>query len=255
MYDRAYLVGSLFWLAVWALFFVLLPTGRRTLWWTGLVFAGAGPVSELWFLRDYWHPTYVFEVSIGTWRFGIEDYLCTFALAGIPAGIFEALARRRGMGALPPMRWGLFGRMLGWGCVGLALMAILTFGLGLGSIHALILCVALTALVMLAGRPGMLGLAVWAGLATGLLYWLFFVLFYLPLYPRILVDVWNPAATWGIHVGGVPVEEVLWLVAGGMFTGPVYRVCAAMPAGQRAGVTQTSNELPSSGGTSPPPRA
>jgi hypothetical protein len=58
--------------------------------------APAGPLSELWHLRDYWHPERLIDLRLGPWVFGVEDLLFAAAFGGLCAGIFDILARRAG---------------------------------------------------------------------------------------------------------------------------------------------------------------
>ena len=92
MYDFAYAFAAAFHTLVWALLFVVLRQQRKLMLGVGLGLGIAGPVSEYWFLPDYWRPVYVLEIAVGPWRFGPEDFVATAALAGISAGVFEAIA-------------------------------------------------------------------------------------------------------------------------------------------------------------------
>ena len=54
MYQFAYLMGAVFWFLIWLILLFIWPRQRRAMIWSGLLLGGAGPISEYWFLQDYW---------------------------------------------------------------------------------------------------------------------------------------------------------------------------------------------------------
>lgn len=225
-YPSAYLVLSAWALAAWGVLYVLAPNSRRAMISTSLVFAVAGPVAEYWDGRDYWHPGYVFEFTLGGWRFGIEDYLCAFAYAGIAAGVFEACARRRtGADSSPPdsrtlVRMGLLG------LAGFLAMAAAMFIPGIRSIDAHIGTIALLSLLMIGRRAAVWRLQALLVPAAMLVYTLYLHVAFTLAYPGIVERVWIPSGRSGVDLLGIPVEESLWAGAVMLFCGPVYRLCA-----------------------------
>ncbi len=224
MFTYAYAVGTLTFIVIWVALFVLLPRSRPAIFWTSLIFAPAGPISEHWLIPDYWHPIYIMDIAIRSWHFGLEDYFITFAVAGISAGIFESLALRRGFAELPRVSFGTLLRMFGWGVVGIFLMALLVSGFGLSSIHALLLIVMVLSLLMLSRRWNIFLLIIPISVIFGLLFWLSYVVFFLPTFPGVILALWNLENTWGIMLAGVPMEEPLWAFTVALFTGPVFRI-------------------------------
>ncbi|MBU1656171.1 MAG: hypothetical protein KJ558_15385 [Gammaproteobacteria bacterium] len=223
---------ALIFLAVWVLCFAFSPRTRQAMLWTSLIGAPAGPISEYWHLADYWHPEYLVEMAIGTWRFGIEDFVAAFAVGGISAAVFETLALRRGWVPLPGISWGTLVRMELWGIAGLMFMLFFVYGLGLNSIYAIILGLFLSALLLLFGKWQTLLLALPAALTLALLLWLSYLLLLMTIFPGALEAIWKLEVTWGIRLAGIPIEEVLWAFFVGIFTGPFFRVCAL--GGRRA---------------------
>lgn len=226
MFTYAYAVMTLTFIVIWTALFVLLPRSRPAIFWTSLIFAPAGPISEFWFIPEYWHPIYLIDIAVGGWHFGVEDFLGTFALAGILAGIFESLALRRGFAELPRVSFGTLLRMIGWGVVGFFLMAFLASGLEMNSSYAILLTVMVTSLLMLLRRWKILPLVMPIAVIFGLLFWLFYVVFFLPIFPGVIQAFWNLENTWGIMLVGVPIEELLWASTAALFAGPVFRVCS-----------------------------
>jgi hypothetical protein len=75
MYRSAYLVGSLIFGVVWAVLFTLRKDLRREMLSLSLLAGIMGPLSEHFYLQDYWQPEY--------WLPGflrIEDFLAGFFL-------------------------------------------------------------------------------------------------------------------------------------------------------------------------------
>lgn len=235
VHPFSYLICSLFWLGVWAVLYLCLRGQRPAMRWTGLLLAPAGPISEFWSLQDYWHPVYVCEFRWGAWRFGgLEDYILSFALAGICAGLFERHWARQGGAALPPMRGRLLWRPAAW--LTLGLLAFIAGGwAGLRSIDTLFLASSLTALAMLRNRPELWRSLAWHAVVFALVYWLFYVWICLPLFPGSIAAVWKLENTWGLRWAGVPVEEVIWAGVTMLVAGPFLRVCLTAPARNAAG--------------------
>lgn len=226
MYDYGYLVGALFWIVIWIAVFFLSPRSRSAIIWTSLIFVPAGPVGEYWNLMDYWHPHYLISIAIGKWRFGVEDIILSFALAGVSAGIFESVALRRGFSELSRVTSRTLLKMLGWGSVGFLLMTLFSYALPLISIHALLLAITITSFLMISKRKEIFPLILPLAAIFGFIYWCFYVFFGIPLFPGAIEALWDLDATWGIMLMGVPVEELLWAALTMLFAGPVFRVCS-----------------------------
>ncbi|MBM3332137.1 hypothetical protein FJY68_09885 [candidate division WOR-3 bacterium] len=235
-YTYACVVYALLFLVAWAIVFALARRARAAMVWTGVVFAPAALISELWHLQDYWLPNYVVPVRIGTWHFGgVEDLVFGFALAGISAGVFETLAMRQGLPSLPRMTWRAYLRMTGLGLVGLVLIAVTTTLVQLRSMHAATVSITLTAGLVLAFRPDLAPRALLTALAFAGFFWFFYAGVMLPLYPGMIDAFWMPHGNVGIRLAGVPLEEVVWGFSAALFSGPVLRACATpMAAGQGA---------------------
>lgn len=232
-YTYTCVVYALLFLLAWTLVYALSPRARTAMIWTGLAFAPAALISELWHLQDYWSPIYVAQLKIGTVRFGgVEDYVFGFALAGISAGVFEALALRQGLPALPRASLLAYLRMTGLGLIGLSLMVVITTFLHLRSIHTAIVATTLTALLMFVLRPEVVSRALLTALAFAGFFWFFYAAIMIPLYPGMIDAFWMPHGNLGIRLGGVPVEEIIWGFSASLFAGPVFRVCSTTRSGR-----------------------
>jgi hypothetical protein len=223
-FDFAYLTASLILLGFWLLCFCFMKKERKALFWTAIIFAPAGPFSEFWHLQDYWHPPYLIDIKIGDWLFGIEDYITTFSLSGIAAGLFEYGFRKTDGPSLPVMTWKTFLKLHGWGLLGLALMLLFYNVAGMCSIHSILLTIVICSAIMLWSKRQMLKLLLPLSFLFGFMYWIFLVFIFMPLFPGVLPALWKLETTWGFMIAGVPVEEFLWGAAIMLFGGPVLRV-------------------------------
>ncbi|MCX7015827.1 MAG: lycopene cyclase domain-containing protein [Candidatus Sumerlaeota bacterium] len=229
-----YAIALLFFAVVWLLALILFPSSRRFVLWASVACGVAGPISEYWHARDYWTPDYFAPIVIGTWRFGVEDYVFGFLFGGICAGLFDARLARLGEGNAQGWSLGrgaaLIAALL---ATGSALMALLTGPLKLNSLHACAAIFVVGALIVLCIRPRWTRAALESLLFGALLMWVFYWVFFLRLFPDVLADWWRPAALSGVACAGVPIEEPLWAGAGAFFAGPVLR-CLLYCGGQRA---------------------
>lgn len=66
-FQYAYLIGNLFFLTVWVILFLYRRDLRRKMLIMSLVIAPMGPISQLFYLRDYWQPQ-----LFNGWLIGIE---------------------------------------------------------------------------------------------------------------------------------------------------------------------------------------
>src|SRR6266699_1178859 len=82
----AYSALILFFIAIWLVAFVLRAELRRALLLVSLVIAPLGPLSEFWFLRDYWAR----ETLSGAY-IGVEDVLFSFFLGGVTFAIYKVV--------------------------------------------------------------------------------------------------------------------------------------------------------------------
>src|SRR3989338_2570037 len=90
-YQYAYLLGDLFLLMPWWIFLYFKRKDLRTEILIVSILAGiGGPLSELWFLKDYWRP----ELFNG-WSIGLEDVLFGFFIGGISCSIYEEMFGRK----------------------------------------------------------------------------------------------------------------------------------------------------------------
>jgi hypothetical protein len=72
---------------IWALYFWLYPETRKTQFLISLLASLLGPLIELLYTRDYWHPVSVFPINFGFFSLFPEDMLFAFFFTGM-VGMF-----------------------------------------------------------------------------------------------------------------------------------------------------------------------
>jgi hypothetical protein len=61
-------------------------------------------------------------------------------------------------------------------------------------------------------------------LLLGLGSWIIYAGVLIPIYPGLIQNSWKLKNLSGVMLTGVPLEEILWWMAVGLFAGPIYRV-------------------------------
>lgn len=200
----AYLFLGLLLSIVWGVVWFLHKDLRSKLYKATLVGAILGPISEYWYLQDYWNPPRVFSWGI----FSIEDVLFGAAVLGISAVLYEAVSGRKTLPkdkGRPILFMGLF-----VACV-LAVFVFVNL-LGFPSIFVTVLLFLFAAAFMIAHRTDLFIPSV----ATGGLLLAIIVPAYLVLFEFFFrdywADYWLPYRTslgW-ILSSSLPFSEMLW---------------------------------------------
>lgn len=87
----AYLVGSLYFLAIWLILFWRWPNRRRYMLIVGAIFMWLGIFTEyFWWTKDWWQPATITGTKIG-----IEDFIMSFTHASIPILIYKLVFSKR----------------------------------------------------------------------------------------------------------------------------------------------------------------
>jgi len=226
MEKLAYTFLTLPFVILWIVLYLKSPGIRKAMLVMSALSGLAGPIGEYWFLRDYWHPDYVLPVTVGNWRFGIEDYVLTFAMTGTAMVLFEKFGARKKWGPLPSVSWKSLFRLDMVGNFGILLMVLFTSVIGLNSIYAILLAMVASSAPLYWARPAWILSALPVAAVFSLYYWIVLKFLWMPLFPGILERWWNLEALWGFRLAGVPAEEPLWAFCVALFAGPMYRFCS-----------------------------
>jgi hypothetical protein len=224
--STAYSFMTLPFLVLWIVLFLKTPSIRIPMLMMSALSGLAGPLSEYWHCRDYWHPDYIVAMNVRGWRFGIEDYALTFAMAGTVMALFEKFGAKREWGVLPPVSWKSLLRLDMIGNFGILLMILFSSVIRMNSIYAILLTLLICSVTLYWKRRAWILRALPVAAAFSIFYWAVFRFAFMPMFPGILERCWNLEALWGMRIAGVPVEEPLWAFGVALFAGPVYRVCA-----------------------------
>lgn len=219
MREAAGLLGGLFFLGWWGLLFVYVREWRSVMLRGSVAFAVVGPCFEYWHLSDYWHPEYLFKISLGWLSFGVEDLLFSFAFAGICIGLFcQQLALAEIISGLNKME--SFAERFFTIWPGICTFWVLVHFYSINSLYAIAVSCLVSAGVIFLKRPCWAGPALRMALLVASLMWFFYWSYFLVLFPSIIESWWELETLSGLHLAGVPLEEPLWALAAALFIGP-----------------------------------
>ena len=88
--QYAFIIGNLLFLLVWIILFTIRPYLRKEMLIMSLIVAPMGPISEIFYLRDYWQPEF-FNSMLSI----IEELLFGFTIGGITAVIYEVFFAKK----------------------------------------------------------------------------------------------------------------------------------------------------------------
>jgi len=197
----SYLGYSLIFLLLWVIFYILRPDLRRRMLVFSLMITPMGPLSEIWFLRDYWR-----RPTITGYPISIEDAIFAFAIGGIAYGIYKILFNLTAVQSEEqPRRWLLFAFVI------ITFLPLLLFTdlLGINSIFSSAFSLFLIAVLTGSLRPDLRKSSIVSGVLTVMLFFLVYKLMQV-IFPGA-IEYWcmgcNP---WGLRLSGINIEELLW---------------------------------------------
>lgn len=212
-HSYSYFLGDCIFFIIWLILFLKRKDLRKKILTMSVLVAPLGPLSEFFYLRDYWHPELLFGA-----RIGIEDILFAFFVGGISSVIYEEIfGKRFTRRHLPGHRKTMFSLAI----FGLFWMVLGVVVFGYNSIYVSTLGFILIALVMLAFRHDLIKTALFSGFLMGCLMFVFYLSF-LSIFPEAVKQWWLIKNISGILVLGIPLEELMWGFGWGMIAGPAY---------------------------------
>lgn len=209
----AYLTLAGLFAVAWVGVYLARPALRRRMLVVSACTTPCGPVAELFHLRDYWHPLYVWNTPMAQ----IEDLVAAFVTGGLGAVMFDAVFPAPFTRAHRPST-GTLGLMIVGGWLAVALM---TSRLGMNSVPAMSAVSFTIGLYMVARRRDLLFGAIGNGLLFAALLWCAYWALTVP-FPRMFSMLWMTQNLSGVHLGPVPVEELLWGFTWGFVAWPLY---------------------------------
>lgn len=218
-YHYVWLLWASAFLLPWLALYAAVPTMRRVMCRTSLATSLFG-LTEPIFVPAYWNPHSLFELAHRT-RFDIESVIFAFAIGGIGAVLYDMLAgthlaplpagtreaplhRFHALALLVPVLAFIPLVLLPWNPIYAALAA-----LALGSAAAVICRPRLVRKTLIGG---LLFLGIYTVFMLGLVWFT----------PGYIAQVWNLPALSGGLIYGIPLEELLFGMAFGLYWSNVY---------------------------------
>jgi len=214
-YQDAWLLWSLAFLAAFAVIYVLARQQRRQMLMVGAATAPFG-LTEPLFVPEYWTPPSLFDLAEKT-GFDLESIIFTFSIGGIGAVLYNLATRRI---SRPAELSGLH-RFHGPALATPAVVFLALVPLGWNPIYPALIAMVAGAGATLLCRPDLAAKT----LVGGLLFLAFYAAFMLGLrvtVPGYIEAVWNLPALAGVMIAGIPLEELLFGVAFGLYWAGIY---------------------------------
>ncbi len=214
-YHYVWLAWSIAFLLAFLLVYVMQPQVRARMLRTGLGTALFG-LTEPLFVPAYWDPPSLFDLAQRT-GFDIESVIFAFSIGGIGAVLYNLVTRKASLSVVPIGRH-RFHR------VALAIPALVFLALafiGWNPIYPALIAMAAGAGAAVLCRPDLATKT----LAGGVLFFGFYAIFMLGLVvgaPGYIEQVWNLPALSGLRIAGIPLEELLFGLAFGLYWANVY---------------------------------
>jgi hypothetical protein len=198
----SYLGYSLIFLLVWILFYILRPDLRRRMLIFSLIITPLGPLSEIWFLRDYWR-----RPTITGYPISIEDVIFTFAIGGIAYSIYKLFFKMTLIqSADQPRRTWL---VIAFFILIVLPLLVLTDLFHINSIFSSAFSLLLIAILTWSLRPDLWKPSILSGILVVVLFFLVYKAMQV-IFPGA-IEYWcmgcNPL---GIRLSGINIEELLW---------------------------------------------
>lgn len=218
-HDYIWLTWSGVFLLAFLIVYLRFPGRRSTMLLAGVLTALFG-LTEPLFVPEYRNPLSLFDLAQRT-GFDIESLIFNFAIGGIAVTMYNELTRR-GPHPVPAearslrrLRMHMFSLLAPY----FALVLLSPFRWN--PIYSVTLALLVGAATAILSRPDLVGKM----LAGGLLFLGYYALFMLALVitaPGYIERVWNLPALSGILVLGIPLEELLFGFAFGLFWSSVH---------------------------------
>jgi len=208
--QYSYLGYSLIFLLVWAIFYILRPDLRRRMLIFSLFIMPLGPLSEVWFLKDYWR-----RPTITGYPISIEDAIFSFAIGGIAYSIYKVFFNMSvAEGHHQPRGWLVIAFLI----IIILPLFILTDLLHINSIFSSTFSLFLIAVLTWILRPDLLKPSIVSGILVVILFFLVYKAMQV-IFPSA-IEYWctgcNPL---GLRISGINIEELLWDFAWGLAGG------------------------------------
>ena len=217
-YHYVWLAWASAFLVPWIALYVANPLLRRVMWQTSAATSLFG-LTEPIFVPAYWNPPSLFELAQRT-GFDVESIVFSFAIGGIGATLYNMVTATH----LAPIGAGRRNEPLHrFHKVGLLVAPVAFVPLALmpwNVIYAVIVALAFGSVASVMCRPHLARTTIIGGMLFFGVYAVF--MFGLTWLDGYIPQVWNLATLSGVLIGGIPLEELLFGAAFGMYWSSVY---------------------------------
>ena len=218
-YHYVWLAWSVAFLVPWVVIYLVNARHRKVMWRTSLVTALFG-FTEPIFVPSYWNPPSLFELAQRT-RFDLESLIFSFAIGGIGCAIYETLTKRDLVPVGTAEKRRARHRLHRWVLLAPIFLFVPLYFSPWNAIYPSLICLLIGAIASVICRPDLLRKTLLGGLLFSGVYAVF-MLGLLWSAPGYIEQVWNLRALSGILIAGIPLEEILFGIAFGMYWTGVY---------------------------------
>ncbi len=212
-FHYAYIFGCLFFSVIWICLFSLRKDLRKEMLIMSILVAPLGPLSELFYRRDYWQPQLFDGRTIG-----LEDLWWSFLIGGITAVVYEEFFGKKYLKRhlKKHSHW-----MLGMAALFILWMIVGNRIFGFNSIYVSSLGFLIIGFVSLLSRHDLIKDAFFSGFFISILMFLMYFTL-TPLFPGVIQKWWMLKNISGVVIFGAPLEEIMWGFCWGFMAGPLY---------------------------------
>jgi hypothetical protein len=218
-YQYVWLLWSSAFLVPWAVLYFAWPALRPHMVRVSAATSLLG-LTEPIFVPEYWNPPSLFDLAQRT-GFDLESFIFCFAIGGIASLLYSAFARRQPAavpaGERSSARHRLHALALTTPYIAFPLLYLLPWN----PIYPGIVALAIGAVSTVACRPELGRKTLLGGLLFLVLYAAFMVLLVL-FTPGYIERVWNLGDLSGVLIAGIPLEELAFGFAFGMYWSGLY---------------------------------
>jgi hypothetical protein len=206
----------------WIIIYALFPQHRRAMLWASLFTTPFG-LTEPLFVPEYWSPPSLFNLAINT-GFDIESLIFCFGIGGIGSVLYNLVTKQIPLPVSTeelnkPLHRHHY-KALAAPVIAFPILYFFPF-INWNPIYPSIIAMIIGTIANILCRPD-LKRKTWVG---GLLFLIFYVIFLVGLEvtaPGYIERVWNTEALTGIHIGFMPIEELLFAITFGTYWSGVY---------------------------------
>lgn len=203
------------WLALWFAF----PVHRRAMLWASIFTTPFG-LTEPLFVPEYWNPPSLFDLAQRT-GFDIESFVFCFGIGGVAAVLYNIITGAR-LDVLSDEERRLPLHRHHYKALAAPFVVFpLLYLLPVNPIYPGIAAMLVGAVTTILCRPD-LKTKTWIGGIVFMIYYAVFVLGLEWLSPGYVERVWNLGALSGLSLGPIPLEELAFAIAFGMYWSGVY---------------------------------